>query len=155
RGARGAGAEKEALHLRAARLAEAAARRGHPGRGAALEGPQDHHPAAARRAPQERAGRAPVRAPRVHDEGKELRLFVLALALAAAAQGAAAQEQVTLQLKWKHQFQFAGYYAALEKGFYRDAGFSVVLVEANENTDPVDEVLSGRAQFGVGASELA
>ena len=35
RGARGAGAEEEALHLRAARLAQAAARRGHPARGAA------------------------------------------------------------------------------------------------------------------------
>jgi ABC-type nitrate/sulfonate/bicarbonate transport system substrate-binding protein len=27
--------------------------------------------------------------------------------------------QVSPQLKWKHQFQFAGYYAAIEKGFYR------------------------------------
>ena len=26
-------------------------------------------------------------------------------------------DTVRLQLKWKHQFQFAGYYAALEKGF--------------------------------------
>ena len=30
---------------------------------------------------------------------------------------AQAQEQVALQLNWKHQFQFAGYYAAVEKGF--------------------------------------
>jgi len=59
--------EEEALHLGAARLAEAAARRGHSRRGAALQGPQDHHPAAARRAAQERAGRASVRAPRIHD----------------------------------------------------------------------------------------
>ncbi|MBL7225662.1 MAG: PAS domain S-box protein [Desulfobacteraceae bacterium] len=29
-------------------------------------------------------------------------------------------EPVTIQLKWKHQFQFAGYYAAIEKGFYAD-----------------------------------
>jgi len=68
---------------------------------------------------------------------------------------AQAQEQVALQLKWKHQFQFAGYYAAAEKGFYREAGFSVVLIEAAEGTDPIDEVLAGRAQYGVGASELA
>ena len=31
-------------------------------------------------------------------------------------------EKVTLQLKWKHAFQFAGFYAALEKGFYDKAG---------------------------------
>jgi ABC-type nitrate/sulfonate/bicarbonate transport system substrate-binding protein len=30
-------------------------------------------------------------------------------------------KEVTLQLKWKHQFQFAGYYAALHKGFYQNA----------------------------------
>ena len=29
---------------------------------------------------------------------------------------------VRLQLKWLHQFQFAGYYAALEQGYYREAG---------------------------------
>ena len=72
--------------------------------------------------------------------------------LAAPAQ---AQEQVALQLNWKHQFQFAGYYAAVEKGFYREAGFSAVLIEASEGVDPIDEVLAGRAQYGVGASELA
>ena len=32
-----------------------------------------------------------------------------------------ALEKVSLQLKWLHQFQFAGYYVALEKGYYRDA----------------------------------
>src|SRR5262245_50887028 len=36
-----------------------------------------------------------------------------------------ALEKVSLQLKWLHQFQFAGYYVALEKGFYRDAGLDV------------------------------
>src|SRR3954471_18447553 len=71
------------------------------------------------------------------------------------AMPASAQEQVALQLNWKHQFQFAGYYAAVEKGFYREAGFSVVLIEASAGTDPIDEVLAGRAQYGVGASELA
>ena len=34
-----------------------------------------------------------------------------------------------MQLKWKHQFQFAGYYAALEQGFYRDAGLDVSIRE--------------------------
>ncbi len=29
-------------------------------------------------------------------------------------------EKVSLHLRWHHQFQFAGYYAAIEKGFYAD-----------------------------------
>ena len=63
-------------------------------------------------------------------------------------------KDVKLQLKWKHQFQFAGYYAALEKGYYADAGFNVELIEATEGEDPVNRVLSGNADFGVGTSEL-
>lgn len=61
---------------------------------------------------------------------------------------------VTLQLKWKHQFQFAGYYAAKEKGFYRAAGLDVNLREAQAGEDPNEAVLAGRAEFGVGSSEL-
>ena len=38
-------------------------------------------------------------------------------------------EKVTLQLKWHHQFQFAGYYAAQEQGYYRDAGLAVDILE--------------------------
>ena len=61
---------------------------------------------------------------------------------------------LTLQLKWKHQFQFAGYYAAVEKGYYREAGFDVRIAEAREGEDPVETVTLGKADFGVGASEL-
>ena len=63
-------------------------------------------------------------------------------------------EQVTLQLKWQHQFQFAGYYAAISQGFYRDAGLDVSLREAQPYEDPAQYVLEGNAQFGVGTSEL-
>ena len=31
------------------------------------------------------------------------------------------RDDLVQQLKWRHQFQFAGFYAALEKGYYRDA----------------------------------
>jgi NMT1/THI5 like len=40
-----------------------------------------------------------------------------------------AEEKVSLQLKWSHQFQFAGYYAALEQGFYKSAGLDVDIRE--------------------------
>ena len=49
-----------------------------------------------------------------------IRLIMAACLVSLASQPAAALDQVSLQLKWKHQFQFAGYYAALEQGFYRN-----------------------------------
>lgn len=67
---------------------------------------------------------------------------------------ASAYETVNLQLKWKHQFQFAGYYAAKEKGYYRDAGLDVHIIEAEPGMDPVQMVVDGKAQYGVGSSSL-
>ncbi|WP_374586456.1 EAL domain-containing protein [Pseudoduganella sp.] len=67
---------------------------------------------------------------------------------------AQAQERVTLQLKHSHQFQFAGYYAALEKGYYRDAGLDVQILEGSDGNEPERAVLDGRAQYGVGSSSL-
>ena len=61
----------------------------------------------------------------------------------------AGSERVVLQLLWRHQFQFAGYYMAQEKGYYREAGFDVVFKEKTAGLSTVDEVLSGRADFGV------
>ena len=60
-----------------------------------------------------------------------------------------------LQLRWQHQFQFAGYYMALEKGYYRDAGLSVAIAEGGPRIPhPIDEVLSGRAEFAIANSGL-
>lgn len=63
-------------------------------------------------------------------------------------------DPVRVQLKWKHQFQFAGYYAAITQGYYREAGLEVRLLEATPGHDPVHAVLAGEAEFGVGTSEL-
>ena len=65
-----------------------------------------------------------------------------------------ALDTVTLQLKWSHAFQFAGYYAAKEKGYYRDAGLDVDIQEASPGDDPLKIVLGGKAQYGVGNSSL-
>lgn len=61
---------------------------------------------------------------------------------------------VTLQLKWSHAFQFAGYYAAQEKGYYRAAGLEVNILPAKPGTDVVQTVVNGQATFGVGNSTL-
>jgi PAS domain S-box-containing protein len=67
---------------------------------------------------------------------------------------ALALDKAVVQLKWLHHYQFAGYYAALEKGFYREAGLDVTLVEGGPNVEVEKEVVSGRADFGVGTSSI-
>ena len=47
-------------------------------------------------------------------------LMIVGSALLPISSHAAPLEKVSIQLKWFHQFQFAGYYAAKEKGFYAD-----------------------------------
>jgi PAS domain S-box-containing protein len=63
-------------------------------------------------------------------------------------------QNVTLQLKWKHQFQFAGYYAAIEKGYYKELGINVDLKEAVVGKNPSNEVIDGKAEFGVCNSDI-
>ncbi|MEW6710625.1 MAG: ABC transporter substrate-binding protein, partial [Candidatus Riflebacteria bacterium] len=63
-------------------------------------------------------------------------------------------DKVCLKLKWKHQFQFAGYYAALEKGFYRDSGLDVTIIEQQYNENSTEAILKGQCQFGIAGSDL-
>lgn len=63
-------------------------------------------------------------------------------------------QTIDFQLRWHHQFQFAGYYAALEQGYYRNEGLDVHLHEGIPGKTPVTEVLSGRAQYAEANSEL-
>jgi ABC-type nitrate/sulfonate/bicarbonate transport system substrate-binding protein len=63
-------------------------------------------------------------------------------------------EKVSIQLNWFHQFQFAGYYAAKEQGFYQELGFEVELREFNGKGAIEDYVLDGRSQYGINDSSL-
>ena len=83
--------------------------------------------------------------------------YLLPLMLWLFAAPVFALDKVTLQLKWVHQFQFAGYYMALEKGFYRDAGLDVHLRPNGYQgsfVSPVDAVLTGDANYGISNSGL-
>lgn len=85
------------------------------------------------------------------------RILLLAVLVAVAFPLGLSAEPLTpvsLQLRWRHQFQFAGYYAALHKGFYREAGLQVTLKEGGPGADPVADVLAGRSDFGIGVSSL-
>jgi NitT/TauT family transport system substrate-binding protein len=61
----------------------------------------------------------------------------------------AAKDKVTLQLKWVTQAQFAGYYAALEEGYYEDEGLDVTLKPGGPDITPEQVVASGQAEFGI------
>ncbi|MDH3998362.1 MAG: ABC transporter substrate-binding protein, partial [Desulfuromonadales bacterium] len=74
-------------------------------------------------------------------------LWLLAIALVLPHCAWAKAEKVTLQLGRQHQFQFAGYYAAKEKGFYKEAGLEVAIREGLPSIDHVEEMLSGRADY--------
>lgn len=63
-------------------------------------------------------------------------------------------EKVSVKLQWADQFQFAGYYVAKEKGFYRDAGLDVTIQKFDPKKLAVDEVISGRSTYGIGRSSL-
>jgi NitT/TauT family transport system substrate-binding protein len=66
----------------------------------------------------------------------------LGLALAAPA---AAQERVTLQLKWVTQAQFAGYYVAKDKGFFKAEGIDITIKPGGPDIAPPQVIAGGGA----------
>ena len=81
-----------------------------------------------------------------------------ALALIGLPRPGSAADAVALQLSGPVQFEFAGYYAALWQGFYRDAGLDVTIrpsgLKPQTTLDAAREVAEGRAQFGIGTMQL-
>ena len=54
-----------------------------------------------------------------------------------------------LQLQWFVQAQFGGYYAAVDKGFYKDAGLDVEIVEGGTDIAPQKTLASGAVDFAI------
>ena len=82
------------------------------------------------------------------------RLIIGACLALSVSPPATALDSVSMQLKWKHQFQFAGYYQALEQGFYRDAGLDVTIREGGPGIDAAEAVAGGKADYGVCTSSV-
>ena len=55
---------------------------------------------------------------------------------------------------WLDQFEFAGFYVAKEKGFYKDLGLEVNLKKFDSNINIVQEVLDKKTTFGTSSSSL-
>lgn len=64
------------------------------------------------------------------------------------------EDQVNLQLKWVHQAQFAGFYLANEKGYYKDEHIKVNFLEGGKDVDVLTSLVSGAAHFAVASSEM-
>ena len=82
------------------------------------------------------------------------RFVTLIFSILALSNTAFALDAVTLQLSGKHSFQFAGYYAAQEQGYFREAGLAVNFVESQTGIDTVKQVIDGKADYGTGNSSL-
>lgn len=84
------------------------------------------------------------------------RLIALALLLFATSSMADEPNQkltpVSIKLHWQDQFQFAGIYAAAEKGFYQEAGLEVTII--NGQQAPFYEVENGIVDFGISGAGL-
>ncbi len=76
---------------------------------------------------------------------KRMTMILAALVLGLTATAASAAEKVTLQLKWVTQAQFAGYYVAQEKGFYKDAGLDVTINAGGPDIAPPQVIAGGGA----------
>jgi len=77
-------------------------------------------------------------------------LASLAAASFAMAGGSSQQlTKVTLQSKWVVQSQFAGYYVAKAKGYYKNVGLDVGIKIGGPDISPEQVVLGGQAQFGI------
>src|ERR1700749_3268073 len=69
-------------------------------------------------------------------------MFAVASVAAMLAGAAHADDKVTLQLKWVTQAQFAGYYVAKDKGFYKAEGLDVTIKPGGPDVAP-EQVLAG------------
>ncbi|MBZ0293734.1 MAG: ABC transporter substrate-binding protein [Anaerolineae bacterium] len=83
---------------------------------------------------------------------KHVALVALLLISVLALGSTSAQDDlipVRLQLQWVAQSQFAGYFAALDQGFYEDEGLDVTILEGAVEIVPQQVVASGGAEFGI------
>jgi NitT/TauT family transport system substrate-binding protein len=79
-----------------------------------------------------------------------MRRIILTAALIISLSGVArATEPVTLQLKWVAQAQFAGYYVAAAKGYYKAAGLDVTIKPGGPDVNPSQVIAGGGADVVV------
>src|SRR6266567_6061759 len=93
---------------------------------------------------------------------KKTALFVL-LILVAAGLGfylynrrntdAISSNNISIRLKWLHQAQFAGYYVADKKGFFKEEGLTAAIKPGGVEFPSIPAVANGSDLFGVTAAD--
>ncbi|MEL6206291.1 MAG: ABC transporter substrate-binding protein, partial [Pseudomonadota bacterium] len=78
-----------------------------------------------------------------------MKRILLGTALSALAGTAMAADEVTLQLKWVTQAQFAGYYVALDQGFYAEEDLDVTIKPGGPDIAPTQVIAGGGADVTV------
>lgn len=58
-----------------------------------------------------------------------------------------AQKKIVFTPQWTAQSQFAGYYVALEKGFYKEAGLDVTIVHPSASNSAINQLKNGTSDF--------
>lgn len=58
-------------------------------------------------------------------------------------------KKVTLQLNWYPEAEHGGFYAALENGYYREAGLDVEILRGGAEVPVVQKVATDQADFGI------
>ena len=75
--------------------------------------------------------------------------YLVSMLLAGVAGSAAAADKVTVQLKWLPQAQFAGYYVAQAKGFYKEADLDVTIKPGGPDIAPAQVLAAKGADLTV------
>src|SRR5512142_696938 len=75
--------------------------------------------------------------------------FIAAACSSSASTPAAASlTKVKFVLQWVPQAQFAGYFAAIDQGYFKNAGLDVTIVPGGPDIKPMQVVASGGADIG-------
>lgn len=83
-------------------------------------------------------------------------VLILAFILTACSQGNPQTEELTelkIQTMWVPNAQFAGYYVAMDKGYYAEEGLKVVFNEYDEEVAVKEAVTEGSADFGIDGAD--
>ena len=76
---------------------------------------------------------------------RKITTLILAALMGMVSTMALAGDKVTLQLKWVTQAQFAGYFVAKDKGFYKDEGLDVTIKPGGPDVAPPQVIAGGGA----------
>ncbi|HOG53201.1 MAG TPA: ABC transporter substrate-binding protein [Bacillota bacterium] len=86
---------------------------------------------------------------------KRALLAIVVLVLLSSAGGVGAVQKVSIMLDWVPNTNHTGLFVAQEKGFYKEAGIEVEIMEQSQGLSMEQLVASGRVDFGISSQEWA